>query len=129
MKPPQSDDESRHYWDGLAAERLRIQRCGACGVHRFPAMPGCPECGAAETAWIDAAGTGHLYSWITVHHAFSEEWTDELPYAIATVQLDEGCRMLARLHGIAEPAIDMPLRVRFVHHDGWSEARFGECRV
>jgi uncharacterized OB-fold protein len=123
---PELDEESRPYWEGLDAERLCIQRCLQCERHRFPAMPGCPSCGGAASEWVDAAGTGRLYSWVTVQQAFSPDFTDEVPYTIATVELDEGCRLLARLESVAEPRIDARLAVCFVHHEGWSEARFTE---
>ena len=125
---PVVDAESQLYWEGLRAERLRLQRCLGCGAHRFPAMPGCPSCGDATSEWVDAAGTGRLYSWITVHQAFSPDFADEVPYTIATVTLDEGCRMLARLLDVDHPRMDAPLCVRFVHHEGFSEARFSEAR-
>jgi uncharacterized OB-fold protein len=123
---PKMDDESRPYWEGLVAERLRIQRCLGCATHRFPALPGCPICGTAESEWVDASGTGRLYSWVTVVQAVSPEFADEVPYTVATVELDEGCRVLARLENVAEPHMDARLAVCFVHHEGWSEARFTE---
>lgn len=76
---------------------------------------------------MPAAGTGRLYSWVRVHQAFSPEWADEVPYVIATVELDEGCRMLARLEGVDEPRIGGRLVVRFVRHQDWCEPRFGEA--
>ena len=123
---PAIDMESRPYWDGLAEERLRLQRCSGCGSHRFPAMPGCPGCGGEDWEWVDAAGTGRLYSWVTVHQAFSPDFADDTPYTIATVELDEGCRVLARLEDTPAPKVDLRLAVRYVHHPAWSEARFAE---
>jgi uncharacterized OB-fold protein len=92
-------------------------------------MPGCPFCGSTETTWVDVGVSGRLYSWITVRHAFSDEWSNDIPYSIATVELDVGVRILGRLDGIDEPTIDMPLQAHFVHHSGWSEVRFGEPSV
>jgi len=126
VQSPTIDTESRPYWEGLAEERLRLQRCRGCGKHRFPAMPGCPSCGGDESEWVDAAGTGRLYSWVTIHQAFSPDFGEETPYTIATVELDEGCRVLARLQGDFAPHIDARLAVRFVHHPDWTEARFAE---
>lgn len=121
---PTTDEENRPYWEGLSAERLRIQRCLGCATYRFPALPSCPSCGASEREWVDAAGSGRLYSWVTVHLALTPELADDVPYTVATVELDEGPRVLARLEDIAEPSMDTRLAVCFVHHEGWSEARF-----
>lgn len=123
---PEMDAESRPYWEGLAEERLRLQLCSSCGRHRFPAMPGCPSCGSEDSDWVDAQGGGRLYSWVTVHHSFSSEFSDATPYTIGTVELDEGCRMLARLSDSVTPKIDARLTICFVRHEGWTEARFEE---
>lgn len=121
---PAIDEESRPYWEGLREERLRIQRCTGCGAHRFPPLPACPRCGAAEREWVDSAGRGRLYAWIRVHQAFAPELEVEVPYVVATVELEEGVRLVARLEDGVEPEIDAALAVRFVHHPDWSEARF-----
>ena len=122
---PSVDADSAFYWEGLGAGELRLQCCRDCGRHRFPPLPTCSHCGHPEWETVVSPGRGRLYSWIVVHRAFSPAFADDVPYAIGTVELDEGCRMLARLElGDAKPQIDMALEPVFVTHDEWSEARF-----
>ena len=92
-----ADADSTPYLEGLAEGVLRLQRCKACGRHRFPPMPSCPWCGATATEVVTATGTGRVYSWITVHRAFDERWAADVPYTLAAVELDEGCRVFARV--------------------------------
>ncbi len=122
---PQSDRDSAFFWDGLRSQQLRLQHCTPCGRHRFPPLPSCPHCGGVDTEVVVSPGRGALYSWIVVNRAFSQAFTDDVPYTIGVVELDEGCRMLARLELEQQPAqIDMRLVVAFRAHATWTEALF-----
>lgn len=129
MEPavPATDPDSAPFWDALSQHRVLLQRCTACGRCRFPPMPSCPWCGALDTAVVEAAGTGEVYSWVTVHRAFGAPFADAVPYTIAAVTLDEGARVLARLDA---PVVHAGLAVeaRFADHDGWTELRFAPTR-
>ena len=70
---------------------------------------------------IQARGTGRLYSWVVVRHAFDRTFAAEVPYVVAAVTLDEGARVYARLEGIelADLVPDLPVvRVAPVGGDG-----------
>ena len=124
---PGVDRDNAFFWDGLATGQLRLQCCTRCETHRFPPMPGCPRCGASETRIEVTPGAGSLYSWIVVHHAFSQAFADDVPYTIGVVELAEGCRMLARLElGALEPRIGMPLGVGFRAHAAQAAGAAGE---
>ena len=123
MTAPAVDEESRFYWDGLRAGRFLLQRCGACGRHRFPPMPSCPWCAATgfDVREVDPKGT--VYSWVVVHRALTPARADEVPYAVATVDLDVGCRVVARVDGTCELAAGDAVEGRFVDHGDWTELR------
>jgi uncharacterized OB-fold protein len=121
--PPVPDADSRFYWEGLASERLLVQACGRCGRRRFPPMPSCPYC-AAVGAVIREAAAGTVYSWVTVRRAFQAAFEAEVPYTIATVDLDGGGRIVARLEPGDAASPGLRVRPRFVHHPGWTELRF-----
>jgi uncharacterized OB-fold protein len=125
LAAPRPDRESQSYWDGLRAHRVLLQRCGECARLRFPPMPSCPYCGATthEEVEVDAAGT--VYSFVRVHVALTPAMRDQVPYVVATVQLDCGPRMYARIQsGADEVAVDDRVRPRFLDHDDWTELRF-----
>jgi len=121
---PQRDIESEFYWQGLENGELLLQRCTHCRKTRFPAMPGCCYCGASGCEVVRASGRGRLYSWVVVHHAFNAQLADQVPYAIGTVELEEGCRLVARLDRWQDLSHESPLTLYFVEHDDWTEARF-----
>jgi len=112
---PQPTPDTQPYWDGLKAGTLRLQRCAACGKVRHYPRPVCDACWSMDCAWIDASGRGRVHSWTVTHHPFHPGWKQELPYALLTVDLEEGVRMQAQLRGLdpAELRVGLPVRVAF----------------
>ena len=127
---PQLDLDNAFFWEGLAQGRFLVQRCTSCGRVRFPPTPGCPGCGEVGSEAVASSGEGSVYSWVVVHRAFSPAFADDVPYTVATIELDEGCRVLARLElASAEPSFGMRVRVDYRERrreDGaeWTEAFF-----
>ncbi|MGZ8695118.1 MAG: Zn-ribbon domain-containing OB-fold protein, partial [Gaiellaceae bacterium] len=64
-----------------------------CGTHQFYARPFCLACESDSLAWVEAAGTGSVYSATTIHVRVRPEL--DPPYDVALVELDEGPRMLS----------------------------------
>lgn len=111
---PVPTPDSRPYWEGLRAHRLRLQACAACGKVRHYPRPLCDACYSLDTEWRDASGDGRVHSWTVAHHAFHPAFKPLLPYVVVTVDLPEGVRMAAPFRG--EPAllrIDLPVRLLF----------------
>jgi uncharacterized protein len=120
---PAVDRESAPYWDGLRERRVVVQACRVCGRHRFPRMPACPYCGEPGGTDVVVPGTGRVYSWIRVHRDLGGSGRD-VPYAVATVTLDTGPRMVGRLEPPDRAAVDLPVRPLFVDRGTWTELRF-----
>jgi uncharacterized OB-fold protein len=121
---PTPDQESVFYWDGLRQHRLLVQQCASCRAYRFPPMPSCPACGHLGATVVEVSGEGTVYSWIRVHRAFSEALAAEVPYSIAVVELDEGCRLVGRLEVDGPAAPGDRVNATFTDHDSWTELRF-----
>jgi uncharacterized protein len=119
---PTSDADSAPYWEALREHRLTLQRCRNCDRQRFPAMPTCPYCAGPDAAWHDTDGAATVYSFIEVRRAFDPAFADDVPYTIATIDLDGGGRLVARVDG--GTSIGDRLTPVFVDHDVWTELRF-----
>lgn len=91
------------FWNGLAQGEMRLQKCGGCGAHQYPAETFCYECGGREMSWTPVAGEGTVYSFIVVHQLYHKAFKPFLPYTVAIVQTDEGPRMLAAMLELARP--------------------------
>ena len=116
LKPvPEPTLESKPYWDALMEGKLLLQICGQCGKVRHYPRPLCDVCFSFNVKWIEASGRGTVHSWTITHHAFSPGFKAEVPYVLATVDLEEGVRVLAPLRGVKETdiKIGLPVRVTF----------------
>ncbi|GAC1653756.1 MAG: Zn-ribbon domain-containing OB-fold protein [Candidatus Dormibacteraceae bacterium] len=108
---PVPDRDTAPFWEGIAAGRLRIQRCTDCGRHVFYPRAVCPHCTGDALEWVIASGRGVVHSFTTVHRT-AEEFREEVPFTVALIDLAEGVRMMARLDH-AQPAVGMAVEVTF----------------
>jgi uncharacterized protein len=58
-----ADDRSAPFFAAAARDVLLIKRCARCDRWLDPGATGCPQCGAADPRWEQAAGRGRLISW------------------------------------------------------------------
>ena len=100
---PEITDLNAPFWKGLGQGALRLQKCGKCGAHQYPAETFCYECGGQDMSWVAVAGEGSLYSFTVVHQLYHKAFKPFLPYTVAIVQLDEGPRMLSAMLGLKRP--------------------------
>ncbi|WP_182357273.1 Zn-ribbon domain-containing OB-fold protein [Tomitella gaofuii] len=111
---PEPSPLTAGFWEAAADGRLVLQRCDACGRHRHYPQHRCPHCREAAWRWAAANGRGRIHSFTVTHHAFHPAWTGRTPYVVATVQLDEGVRVVTDMD--EDPAIvriDAPVEVFF----------------
>jgi hypothetical protein len=95
-----------------------------CQRDFFPHLPTCPRCGGRHLVDEIVAGSGTVYSWVRVHRPLSDARVVEAPYVVATVELDDGCRMFGRIEPHESATIGLVVRASFVDHDGWTELVF-----
>jgi uncharacterized OB-fold protein len=108
---PRADAESAPYWNALREGRLTVQRCERCGHHQLYPRPWCRRC-HGPVAWVDATGTGTVYSYTVIRQNFQKPFRDELPYIVALVDLDEGARLMTNVVDADPDAITVGARVR-----------------
>lgn len=85
------------FWEAARRQELVVQRCADCGAWRHYPQPLCPECHSASWAWTPVSGRGRVYTFTVSYKAFHPAWEDQVPYVIATIELDEGVRMVSDL--------------------------------
>jgi len=104
------------FWEGCRNGQLLLQRCRACAAWRYPPAPVCPRCASTEASWTPTSHRGHIHSLVVYHRAFHAAYMEEIPYAMALVELEEGVRMLLRVveYPLAALAIELPGEIRFL---------------
>ncbi len=112
---PAITPDMTEFFDGARDGRLMVQKCGGCGVLRFPAYEICSKCNSTESSWVPVSGRGEVFSFNIMHQVYHPAFAAEVPYAVVVVELEEGCKFVSNLHGIKPHEIKcgMPVEVMF----------------
>jgi uncharacterized OB-fold protein len=116
MKPlPDISEGAQPYWDACKEHRLVLPKCRSCGEIYFFPREFCPHCLSGGIEWIEASGKGKIHTYSIVGRPASPSFSDDVPYAVAIIELDEGPRMMSNVCDIApdEICVDMPVEVVF----------------
>jgi uncharacterized OB-fold protein len=87
-------------------------------------MPWCPWFATGACDLVESTGRGVVYSFVTAHVAVSPGYVGPLPYSVATVELEEGPRLLGRVEPPSPLAIGDRVISRFLDHATWTELYF-----
>jgi len=101
------DAATEPYWAAARQGVLKLRRCTACQRPHWYPRPVCPFC-QGDTEWVDAAGTGEIYSVSVTRRA------GPIPYALAFVKLDEGVTMMSNIVDCDLDDLRIGQRVRLV---------------
>lgn len=102
-----SQGPQAHWHAALAQGRILLQRDPADGTVYFPPRLAGPQGQALE--WIQARGTGRVYSYTVVHPRPPRE-----AYNVALIDLDEGARIMSRVVGAAAQDLEIGAAVNAV---------------
>lgn len=107
--------EAQPYWDALQERRLLIQHCADCSTPRHYPRPMCQHCHSFNVEWKASSGKGIVHSWTRTHSTKLPGFSQNTPYTIATIELEEGVRMAAPLRHDEKtpPFIGMPVALVF----------------
>jgi uncharacterized protein len=83
--------------EGLGRGELLLQKCSDCSQLNMYPRHACPHCQSLALGWQKSAGKGVLHSFTVLLAGAPEGFSQDLPYALGVIKLDEGVQMLARL--------------------------------
>jgi uncharacterized OB-fold protein len=107
---PVINEDVAFFWEGVRRGELLIQRCTACGRLRHPPRPMCATCQSVQWDTVKATGRGTIKSFVVVHYPEFPGFT--CPYAVATVDLEEGTRLVAGMVGVEPQAVSIGMQVQ-----------------
>jgi uncharacterized OB-fold protein len=114
---PVSSPESRSFWEGCRRHELLVQRCAECRAFWFPPSILCPECLGTAWEWTKISGWGRVYSFVVFHRVYHVGFTDEIPYVVAVVELEEGPRLMSNIIGCDPYDVHCEMAVEVVFED------------
>jgi uncharacterized protein len=94
---PTIDADSAPYWNGARENKLMIQRersTGRCFLYSRRLVPGVDD---AQVEWIQASGKGTIYSFTVAHAPAGPAFKADVPYVVASIELEEGARILTNI--------------------------------
>ena len=112
---PTVDGPDQPFWRALRRGEVCVQRCGNCGLHRFPATRFCPQCRSETSEWHAVAPTGIIETWCIFHRAYFDGL--DVPYTVIQVRLDCGVRLFSNPVGVEAAALRIGLPVEAVFED------------
>ena len=112
---PQPSADTEPFWDYCKKHELRMQKCSQCGHVRYPPGIICPKCSSLEAEWAKLSGKGEVFSYSVFHYVYNKAFSDNVPYVAASIELEEGPRMLSNVTGCKpeDVKIGMPVEVYF----------------
>jgi uncharacterized OB-fold protein len=85
------------YWREIPQRyRYEAQKCKGCGYIAFPPRLVCPECGSRDFDKYVLQNTGKIVSF-TVIEVGPSEFSDQVPYVVAIIELDDGARITTQI--------------------------------
>lgn len=120
---PEPDEDSAPFFEGAMQGKLMLIRCTDCGAKRL-ARKHCDTCFGPNFEWVESSGKGKVYTFSVMHQQFHPGF--QVPYNIATVELEEGPRINTNLVGIeiADIKVGMPVVVDWEKHEDVALPKF-----
>jgi hypothetical protein len=106
---------SKPFWEGAKDKKLMLQYCPQSGKYQFYPRPVSVYTGKRDLEWREASGKGCIYSFSLSYKA-PPPFKDVKPYIVASVELEEGVRILTNIINCDPKTvkIDMPVRLAWV---------------
>jgi uncharacterized OB-fold protein len=92
---PLMEGFAQQFYQHCAAQELRFQRCKNCGAWRHVPRHTCAACTSWEWEWAKSEGRGSVFSWTVVSRPMHPAFVDEVPYAPAIIEMEEGVRLVS----------------------------------
>lgn len=114
---PVVTEDNSPYWASSREHALQLPYCVACGRAFYPPQSRCPRCLKDGIEWRPVSGRGTVYSWVVVHQVYDRSFADRIPYVVATVELQEGPRLITNIVNCDPAAVQANMPVRVVYND------------
>ncbi|HTJ24759.1 MAG TPA: Zn-ribbon domain-containing OB-fold protein [Candidatus Limnocylindria bacterium] len=108
--------DTQPFWDAARERRLVLQYCRDTGRFQHYPRPVSVYTGSRNLEWREVSGEGTVFA-CTIMRVPSPGYAGPLPCAVATIELREGVRIIARIVDCEPEAVTIGMRVRLA----WEE--------
>jgi uncharacterized OB-fold protein len=109
---PNVSVETKPFWDGCREGKFVVQYCTSCGKYQSYYRSFCCHCWEGVLEDRVASGFGEVWGVTVVYQNKTPGWENEVPYALAAVQLDEGVKYITNIVNCDPESVSVGDRVR-----------------
>src|SRR5690242_11834657 len=102
---------SKPFWDAAKCKELVFQFCPASGRFQHHPRPVSAQTGQRNLEWRRVSGRGQVFAF-TVTERGPGPFRSAGRYVVATIELDEGVRIVSNVVNCAPSAVRIGMRVR-----------------
>lgn len=114
---PEPTAATEPFWKAAKEHRLLIQRSKKTGEAVFYPRLVSPFGPGDELEWFEASGRGTVYSYTVARRPTAPQWTNDCPYVIAIVELEEGPHLTTNVVGCDPDDVRVGMPVVAVYDD------------
>ena len=114
---PKPTPWSKPFWDGCKRHELLIQKCRDCQNFVFYPKLFCQYCLSPNLEWVKVSGRGKVYSYTVVYSYAPTDFSGDVPYVVAVIELQEGVRLMSNIVGCSPEAVKCDMKVELVFDD------------
>src|SRR5579883_2611654 len=101
------------FQEGIHEGKIEGYRCSKCGHKQIDIIDFCPVCHSPDLSVSEFASEGRVLTY-TIQFVAPEQFMNEVPYAWAVIDLDEGPRITGWIPFVSTPNdLQIGQRVRF----------------
>jgi len=112
QKEISSEMTIKDFQEGIHDGKIEGYRCLNCGHKRIDIMEFCPVCHNSNLQKVEFSNSGSVLTY-TIQFVAPEQYMNEVPYAWAIIQLDDGPKVTGWIPFISKPS-DLPIGQRVV---------------
>tara|TARA_B100001559_G_C15944932_1_gene369339 strand:- start:85 stop:492 length:408 start_codon:yes stop_codon:yes gene_type:complete len=94
---PTIDIDSKTYWDGAKNKKLMIQYSLDTKEYFLYSKQLTNTTDSKNIEWREVSGKGKIYSYTVVHAPAGPAFKDDTPYIVASIELEEGARIISNV--------------------------------
>ena len=94
---PTIDIDSKTYWDAAKNKKLMIQYSLDTKEYFLYSKQLINTTDSKNVEWREVSGKGKIYSYTVVHAPAGPAFKDDTPYIVASIELEEGARIISNI--------------------------------
>ena len=94
---PTIDIDSKTYWDAAKNKKLMIQYSLDTKEYFLYSKQLTNTTDSKNVEWREVSGKGKIYSFTLVHAPAGPAFKDDTPYIVASIELEEGSRIISNI--------------------------------